>query len=340
MSSPVGSIIRQCFRNSKEKYNILTYVTHERCNSNWSACNANFYMIQKGPGLKGPWLTQYAQIPRNIFILPPVDQPLEYLNHLEIDMVISQHKWGQFQTANQISNYLGIPHIHYEHTCVTSDQLRKQVPELKKMRADYNVFITSQSCSDWNYSENDQDVKVINHGINSEFFRKLNTKRENRVLAIHNDWVGRSEILGFDIFKRNIIDQNIPYRIVGDTRGLSSAAQNEYDLLNEYNKSTIYYNTTRTSPLPMAAAESMSCELPLVCLDNFMLGEIIQNGFNGYKTNDESEQLKHIRRLLADEDERKELGKNARQTIIDRFSIKAFTDNWNKVFDEVSKIRK
>jgi glycosyltransferase involved in cell wall biosynthesis len=344
MASSIGTILKQCFRDPKELYNCLSFPTHERYQSNLKDTKCNYWLLQGTPGVKGNgWIQKYAQMPRNHYLLEKVDSNdvLRTIpNWVEFDFTLGQHRFGQVQTALQITNYLGCPSIALEHTTVTNSQLEKAAPELRKLRADINVFITKQSALAWGWELNDPSVRIIEHGINTEFFRPLNTKKENRVLAIHNDWINRGEILGWDIFNRVIINNGLSYRIVGDTAGLSQPSQNEYDLLNEYNKSTIYFNTSRTSPLPTSAAEAMACGLPIVTTDNYLLGEIVINGFNGYKTNSEEEQLRHIRRLLMDEGERKELGKNARQTIIDRFSMKAFTDNWNKVFEEVSKIRK
>ena len=81
----------------------------------------------------------------------------------------------------------------------------------------------------------------------------------------------------------------------------------------------------------------MSCGIPVVSTDNFLISEIIVNGVNGYKTNSEADQLKHLQRLLMDKDEREELGKNARETIIRDFPLDKFIQSWNDVFDKVVK---
>jgi glycosyltransferase involved in cell wall biosynthesis len=84
----------------------------------------------------------------------------------------------------------------------------------------------------------------------------------------------------------------------------------------------------------------MSCGMPVVSTDNYLISEIIIDGVNGYKTNSESEQLRHIQRLLTDPAERAELGGHARQTIVERFSMENFVKNWDNVFQMAARIRK
>jgi glycosyltransferase involved in cell wall biosynthesis len=71
-----------------------------------------------------------------------------------------------------------------------------------------------------------------------------------------------------------------------------------------------------------------------------MIPEIIKNGINGFISNDESELRGYIEKLLYDEELREELGKNARKTILDRFSEEKFLNKWNKIFDQAYEVKK
>jgi glycosyltransferase involved in cell wall biosynthesis len=71
-----------------------------------------------------------------------------------------------------------------------------------------------------------------------------------------------------------------------------------------------------------------------------MIPEIIKNGINGFISNDESELRGYIEKLLYDEKLREELGRNARKTILDKFSEDKFIEKWNKTFDKIYEVKK
>ena len=338
--TPIGNIVRRSLRQDNDRFNILSFVTHERNNSCWRDCKANFYLFQNGPpewGLKGNWVEKYAPIPKNISILSS-ENPLGNVGHLNFDFILSQHKFGQIQGALDLGKKFNLDVLHYEHTVPTNDNLRAAVPKLKEIRGKKNVFISKSSCEAWEFNPEDSDTVVIEHGVDSKLFKpNHNLKKDPYVLFIVNDWVNRGDILGWDIFQRVIANNRIPTKILGDNPSISQPPQNVYELVMEYNKAAVFYNTSRHSPIPCVLLEAMACELPVVTTDNYLISEVIENGVNGYKTNSESEQLAHIKRLLADKDEREELGKNARKTILEKFDLKRFCQQWNQVFEELIK---
>tara|TARA_B100000029_G_C17280165_1_gene853139 strand:- start:568 stop:774 length:207 start_codon:yes stop_codon:yes gene_type:complete len=68
-----------------------------------------------------------------------------------------------------------------------------------------------------------------------------------------------------------------------------------------------------------------------------MIPEVIENGKNGFISNDESELRGFIEELLKNPELANKVGNEARKTVVERFSEKVFIDNWNNKFDEVMK---
>ena len=65
-----------------------------------------------------------------------------------------------------------------------------------------------------------------------------------------------------------------------------------------------------------------------------MIPEIIENGVNGFMSNNEEELKTYIQKLLDDEDLRNKVGNAARETILSDFSEPKFIDTWNNIFDK------
>ncbi len=349
MATQVGSILRHCTKRENEPFEVLTFPTHERTQSNLKSVHAHFDLLwgdhlTQNFGVKGNgWISTYAPMPKNTNLLEKVngnDIMSVLPPHKDYDMVIGQHRFGQGQLALQLGQHLNVPVLILEHTSVTSDHLRNNIENLKQIRGDINVFISENNMREWGWSLEDPSVVVITHGVQTELFKPRKIEKKIHVLSVVNDWVNRGDILGFDIFQRVVMQNNIPHFILGDTQGLSQPAKNLHHLVQSYNESAVFFNTSRYSPIPSVCLEAMACGIPVVSTDNNLIQDIIVNGYNGFRTNNENEMKSHLQRLLQSPDECKQLGENARKTIIEKFSLADFTSKWDNLLERAFNIRK
>lgn len=311
----------------KEKYNILTFPTHERYETQLCKTGHNFYSFHL-PKLK-KWNNKQIPIPDNYHILPESS-----IGGINYDFILSQSKFWQFQIANQINERLKLPLISLEHTVPTPATMNLQQIELmKNMQGHVNVFISEYSQKQWQIQNNSV---IIHHGIDTKCFNKLNIEKNNTVLTVANDFINRDYCLNYSGWKR--ITQGLQIKLVGDTPGLSYSANSTEELVNEYNKCGVYLNTSTLSPIPTSLLEAMSCGCAIVSTATCMIPEIIKHEENGFISNNENELRQYIITLLENPELREKIGNNARITIEKYFSEYNFVNQWNNLFDSIYEV--
>lgn len=328
LNNSVQRLIHVANRSKPDYYNILTFPTHERYETQLAKTGHSFYSFNL-PDMK-KWNTSQIQPPSNYYILPEA-QLCEYINY---DFILVQSKFWQYQVAQNINSHLHLPIICLEHTLPTPQTMSpKNIETMKQMVGDVNIFISEYSKNVWNINYNST---VIHHGIDSKVFCQLDLPKENYILTVANDFVKRDYCLNYSGWQR--VTSGLPTKLVGDTEGLSVSAESTEVLAEEYNKCSVYFNSSTLSPIPTSLLEAMACGCAVVSTATCMIPEIIQNGVNGFISNDEEELREYIEKILGDPELRATLGNNARQTIIDMFSEDKFVTKWNEIFNIIYEV--
>ena len=334
LSSAVRSITRQSSRKEDEKLNILTFPTHERYETNLCKTGHNFYSFRAN-GIKD-WNTNYGDVPDNYVLLDPSKDMDQIPKYVDFDIILSQNKAGQFQIAKQLSEQMHVPLLSLEHTLPFPQWGEGILEAMREMRGQFNVFISEFSIDSWGWKTGN-DTGVVHHGIDTDQFKPDDSiEREDHALSVVNDWINRDWCCGFNIWQDVI--KGLPYKVVGDTPGLSKPAASTEELVATYQNSRIFLNTSTISPVPTALLEAMSCGCAVVSTETCMIPEIIKNEENGFMSNDPQKLKQYVIDLLNDEDLAKEMGKKARETILKKFTLDSFTKTWNKVFGMTSNL--
>ena len=321
MSNQTLSILRKSFKK-KDKYNIITFDTHERFQTELAKTGHDFYAFRYDNCKI--WNETFSKIPDNYYIMPNNTIP----NGIDFDFILSQSKFGQLQVAKQIQSVFKIPIISVEHTVPTKDLNPQQVETMKSLRGDINVFITEYARSQWGY-----DGQIVENSIDYETFKPLNLINEQKyILTVANDFVKRDYCLNYKGWQR--ITEGLPVKLVGDTPGLSKASESIEDLVKEYNNCAVYLNTSTESQLPTVLLEAMACGKPVVTTATCSIPSFVKHGENGFLSNDESTLRKYLELLLENDELREKMGKRAREMITQRFSHERFINSWNNVFNK------
>lgn len=319
--------IRRSNTESKgKKLRILTFPTHERYETNLAKTGHEFFSFPH-PDLKG-W-DHLTPAPENYNIMP---QGLFYPSD-GYDLILAQHRYGQFTLAQELNQILEIPIICLEHTTINPGMDYNTIQKLGRMVGDVNVFISEYSASAWNTIGINRNINVIEHCVDSELFApNLAKKKKKYVLTVANDFKNRDFVLNYSGWER--ITANIPRKLVGNNPGISLPAVSVNKLVDEYNSCSVYLNTTTYSPIPMSLLEAMSCGCAVVALDSCDIPNVIKHGFNGMISENEHELIDYCNLLLNDEELAKTLGENARQTILERFNEERFINEWKEIFQK------
>ena len=348
MPSPVQSILRASSRKEGEKLNILTFPTHERYESNLCRTGHNFYSVAVAQYTKPGWDTDYAAIPENYTMLDDINNiPL----NLDIDVVFTQNKYGQFDIAKEIAKRYNCPIVSLEHTCPPNKELTDPLtatafsPEMRSAmvesfyhkRGDINVFISEWSRDEWEW---DGESVVVHHGIDTDVFMNINPveERDNDAISVVNDWVNRDWCCGYTLWESVVNKSGTPVKVVGKNPGLSEPAKDVYDLSSKYNSSRIFLNTSIASPIPTTLLEAMSCGCAVVSTATGMIPEIVKHGYNGLISNNPNEIAGYLSDIRNDLGLAKELSENAIKTIKENFSLGTFVDKWNEIFLQAENI--
>lgn len=287
----------------------------------------NFYSFQH-PSFK-KWNPNFAPVPENYVIFDERLETNQIPPTIDFDLVLSQNKFGQFQVLSQIARQLHLPLVSLEHTLPMAQWTAQDRQSLKSMQGDINVFISDYSKGEWGFNDVPNST-TVNHGIDTDLFTPGNLERKPHILSVCNDWIGRDYFCGFKVWER--VTKGLPVFPVGETKGFSEPAKDINELVSFYQSAQVFINTSLVSPIPMSLLEAMSCQVAVISTATCMIPEIIKNGYNGFITNDEAEMRKYLELCLNDKELCKELGQNARKTIVENFSLPSYIDNWNNIF--------
>lgn len=330
--TPIGNITRKATRHPGEPLNILTYCTHERVESHLAKTGHNFYAIQ-GEGIK-TWNERYAPIPTNYVILNGKRGDFQVPAEVDFDLILAQ-SIGHFQISLPLSKQFHLPLVRYEHTLPVKEWGLSRIQQMRQMDGDLNVFISEFSKEAWLFKDA-PNARVVHHGLDVEKFAPGQKQRQPVLLSVVNDWVNRDYFCGFNFWRE--ATSGLPTKVFGSTPGLSEPAKDVEELIDGYQTSQIFINSSIFSPIPTAVLEAMACGCAVISTGTCMLPEVIAHGENGILCSSPEEMKQACSSLLNNPEECRRLGQNARKTIEERFSLDRYVTEWNQIFEEASQI--
>lgn len=335
MPNPVASILRAATRRPLEPLSILTFCTHERYETGLSKTGHNFYAY-RSPQVKN-WNTVYAPVPANYTLLNQKKGHKQLPPDVEFDLVLSQNKFGQFQLAQAFARQLHLPLVSLEHTLPHTTWNQAQLDQCLAMRGDVNVFISEFSRERWGWKP--EEAEVVHHGVDTETFSPAQCERKSYILSVVNqlNTPERKWCCGYDMWEE--ATKGLPRLHLGESPdGWSQPAKSIPDLVNHYREAAVFVDTASASPIPTVVLEAMACGAVVVSRGNAMVPEVIEHGVNGFICPTVDGMRKQLTEVLKNPGLYEHIGRAARQTILNRFSMDTFVTNWDRVLRKTANI--
>ncbi len=314
-----------------KKPRVLTFNWHEGYIYLLAKTGFDFDVVELWKGGRFGWIKEFRPVPENCRLIPEE----EGLNNLQLgkyDAVIC-HNTIDFSKVSEFPLKKIVVHHNnfFVETGIYDEKKRQET--LKKLRDIYNdtknlilVFVSPMKKEDWTL-----EGEVILPGIDLDEYSGYRGDIE-KILRVGNGLKERDIMMGFTIQEK--IVKGLPSTVLGLNPSIKNAVMpggwNEY---REYLKSHRLYLNTTVYPYEdgynLAMLEAMATGMPVVSIAN--PSSPIEDGVNGYISEDEDYLHERIRELLNNPEKAKSLGKKARETVRELFPIERFIESWKRV---------
>ena len=223
-----------------------------------------------------------------------------------------------------------VPAVYLEH-----DSPQGEIAAMRHPAADHPgltvVHVTHFNALFWDTGTT--PTRVIEHGIVDPGYRY--TGALARAAVVVNEAPRRGRVTGTDLLPR--LQAVVPVDLFGmDAARLGGIEDLSQDRLHdEMARRRLYLHTTRWTSLGLSLLEAMHLGMPVVALATTEVPEAVPPEA-GVVTNRIDEIEAALRRLVADPEEARLLGKAAREAALYRYGLQRFLDDWDALLDEVT----
>lgn len=256
--------------------------------------------------------------------------PVNMVKDFEFDCILYQstkdYLVDQYEVLSPFQRRL--PRIYLEHNTPAKNPVSTR--HVVNDRRICLVHVTHYNRLMWD--SNRTPTTVIEHGVvrpDATYTGEL----AKGVVAI-NHLPQRGRALGWDIFQqvRNIV----PVDLAGMGNGEAGVGEILHPQLPSFmSRYRFYFHPVRNTSLALAVCEAMMLGMPVIGLATTELVTVIENGKNGFIHTDINYLTKKMKLLLNEPELAASIGEQAKATALKRFSIKRFTEDWERLFSIV-----
>lgn len=262
-----------------------------------------------------------------------IEVPAEGVRDLPLDLILFQARKNYFEDQFEILTdaQRKLPRVYLEH-----DPPREHPTDTCHPLDDPNTLLVHVTpFNDLMWESRGTPTLVIEHGVVIPKDPLYSGKIPKGIVVI-NQLKKRGRRLGADIFLK--VKEGIPLDLIGMEAellgGLGEVPHQKLALFEADYR--FFFNPIRYTSLGLAVLEAMAIGMPIVGLGTTEMATVIENGVSGYVDTRLKNLVDGMRNLLKDPQEARTLGIGARRRALERFSIKRFTEDWNRAFSWVT----
>jgi len=316
-----------------QSLHLLTFNSHESYVHSLSGVGHTWDVIDQLPGrYTKAWDKRIRPVPENMSLIPLSDWQPESRRY---DCVIA-HSIDDLLLAKRITApkiivlHISLDgYIAQEGNKIDAAKARDAMHTYIKLIKGTAVSISKMKQRSWGVAG-----PVIPMGVDTEFFNGYHGKIRSG-LRVANQFIQKSLLLDAETHLK-IID-GFPWKLTGhnpDINGVTAASSAE-ELRELYRSHRFYLHTAREGfedGYNAASLEAMACGMPVVC--NLNSTSPVISGVNGFMSDSTSDLREAVQLLLKDHTLAAKMGAEARNTVIQKFSLTLFIKNWNDAISD------
>lgn len=249
----------------------------------------------------------------------------EEVRYIDLDCILFQSRRNYLEDQYEILSpeQQRLPRVYLEH-----DPPREHPTDTRHLVDDPNVLLAHVTrFNDLMWDSGKTPTIVIEHGVLVPDSVKYTGEIERGLVVVNNLGL-RGRRLGADLFERT--RSRVPLDLVGiSSEAIGGLGDIPHYVLPEFQvRYRFFFNPIRYTSLGLAVCEAMMLGMPVVALATTEVATVIQNGVSGYASTDVDWLIQRMEDLLADPEQARKLGSNARNIASERFAIERFSRDW------------
>ena len=198
------------------------------------------------------------------------------------------------------------------------------------------VHVTQYNALMWDAGA--MPVAVIEHGVPDMPDVRYSGELERGIVVVNN-LGNRGRRVGADIYEW--AQSAMPLDLIGMGSQTLPGGRGEVDNMQVppyIARYRFFFTPIRYASLGLSLVQAMMAGLPVVGIAATELPYVIQNGVNGYVDHRPAALLDVCNKLLKDPDLARQWGQAAQRTAQERFGMKRYVDDWQRVLYELTSV--
>ncbi|MEK7572932.1 MAG: glycosyltransferase family 4 protein [Patescibacteria group bacterium] len=289
------------YRDSIELINL--YFLHKKISRIVKSNKYDFIFVNPSKYTQSPFLLKF--IDKTVYFC---QEPLRmvYDNFLKIPKEINLIKKIYEKLNRKIRKFIDEQNVKKANIVLTNSLFSK-----KNIERAYNI-----------------GVSLCYLGVDAEKFYPVNIKKDYDLLFIGE----KVDIEGYDLLRDTLKLYKKPPVTEFVSRTKNGLGINEDVLIKKINRSRVVLSLSRNEPFGLIPIEAMSCEVPVIVINEGGLKESVVDDKTGYLIKMDKNELKNkIDFLLNNAELRNKFGRQGRERVLSKFTWKISVDSFYKI---------